>query len=102
MKKDKQIHIRLTKDDYDNIKHRSQKANLTMTDYMMKSALNKKIIVIVGYKEVFHEIRKIGININQIARKCNMGLVQQSAIEEIQTYMEQIWQLLRYSQEKTI
>lgn len=100
--KDKQIHIRLTKDDYDDIKQRSQKANLTMTDYMMKSALNKKIIVIVGYKEVFNEIRKIGININQIARKCNMSLVQQSDIEEIQTYMEQIWQLLRYSQEKTI
>ncbi len=102
MKKDKQIHIRLTKDDYDDIKQRSQKANLTMTDYMMKSALNKKIVVIVGYKEVFNEIRKIGININQIARKCNIGFIQQSDIEEIQTYMEQIWQLLRYSQEKTI
>ena len=100
--KDKQIHIRLTKDDYDDIKQRSQKANLTMTDYMMKSALNKKIIVIVGYKEVFNEMRKIGININQIARNCNMGLIQQSDIEEIQTYMEQIWQLLRYSHEKTI
>lgn len=100
--KDKQIHIRLTKDDYDDIKQRSQKANLTMTDYMMKSALNKKIIVIVGYKEVFNEMRKIGININQIARNCNMGLIQQSDIEEIQTYMEQIWQLLRYSQEKII
>lgn len=73
-----------------------------MTDYMMKSALNKKIVVIVGYKEIFNEIRKIGININQIARKCNMGLIQQSDIEEIQTYMEQIWQLLRYSQEKII
>lgn len=100
--KDKQIHIRLTKDDYDYLKQRSQKANLTMTDYMMKSALNKKIVVIVGYKEIFNEIRKIGININQIARKCNMGLIQQSDIEEIQTYMEQIWQLLRYSQEKII
>lgn len=102
MKKDKQIHIRLTKDDYDDIKERSQKANLTMTDYILKSALNKKIVVIVGYKEIFNEIRKIGININQIARNCNMGLIQQSDIEEIQTYMEQIWQLLRYSQEKII
>ena len=102
MKKDKQIHIRLTKDDYDDIKERSQKANLTMTDYILKSALTKKIVVIVGYKEIFNEIRKIGININQIARNCNMGLIQQSDIEEIQTYMEQIWQLLRYSQEKII
>ena len=73
-----------------------------MTDYMMKSALNKKIVVIFGYKEIFNEIRKIGITINQIARKCNMGLSEKNDIEEIQTYMEQIWQLLRYSQEKTI
>lgn len=100
--KDKQIHIRLTKDDYDYIKQRSQKANLTITDYILNSALNKKIVVIVGYKEVFNEIRKIGINVNQITRKCNMGLVGKSDIEEIQECMEQIWQLLRYSREKTI
>lgn len=100
--KEKQLHIRLTKENYDEIKERSQKANLTMTDYILKSALNKKIVVIVGYQEIFNEIRKIGINVNQIARKYNMGLEQQSDISEIQKYMEQIWQLLRYSQEKII
>ncbi len=100
--KEKQLHIRLTKENYDEIKERSQKANFTMTDYILKSALNKKIVVIVGYQEIFNEIRKIGININQIARKYNMGLEQQSDISEIQKYMEQIWQLLRYSKQKTI
>ena len=100
--KEKQLHIRLTKENYDEIKERSQKANLTMTDYILKSALNKKIVVIVGYQEIFNEIRKIGINVNQIARKYNMGLEQQSDISEIQKYMEQIWQLLRYSKQKTI
>lgn len=99
--KDKQIHIRLTKDDYDNIKQRSQKANLTITDYIMKSALNKEIVVITHYHEVFNEIRKIGINVNQIAKKCNMGLGEEKDIKEIEAYMEQIWQLLRYSQQKT-
>lgn len=100
--KEKQLHIRLTKEKYDEIKERSQKVNLTMTDYILKSALNKKIVVIVGYQEIFNEIRKIGINVNQIARKYNMGLEQQSDIVEIQKYMEQIWQLLRYSKQKTI
>ncbi len=100
--KEKQLHIRLTKENYDEIKERSQKANFTMTDYILKSALNKKIVVIVGYQEIFNEIRKIGINVNQIARKYNMGLEQQSDISEIQKYMEQIWQLLRYSKQKTI
>lgn len=100
--KDKQIHIRLTKEDYDEIKERSQKANLTITDYILKSALNKKIVVIVGYKEVFNEIRKIGININQIARIWNMGLGNQKDIEDIQDFMVEIWQLLRCSKQKTI
>lgn len=100
--KQKQLHIRLTKEDYDEIKERSQKSNLTITDYILKSALNKKIVVIVGYKEVFHEIRKIGININQIARNWNMGLGNKADIEDIQEFMVEIWQLLRYSKQKTI
>lgn len=100
--KNKQIHIRLTKENYDEIKQRSQKANLTITDYILKSALNKKIVVIVGYKEVFEEIRKIGININQIARSWNMGLGNKKDIDEIQEFMVEIWQLLRYSKQKII
>lgn len=100
--KSKQLHIRLTNEDYDYIKERSQKANLTMTDYIMKSVFNKKIIVIEGYKEVMAEIRKIGININQIARNWNMGLGEKSDIEEIQEFMVELWQLLRFSKQKEI
>lgn len=100
--KNKQLHIRLTNEDYDYIKERSQKANLTMTDYIMKSVFNKKIIVIEGYKEVMAEIRKIGININQIARNWNMGLEEKSDIEEIQEFMVKLWQLLRFSKQKEI
>ena len=102
MKKDKQIHIRLTNEDYNYIKQKSKTANLNMTEFIMKSVRNKKIVAIVGYKEVFNEIRKIGININQIAKKSNMGLIEEKDIIEIQEYMEQIWQLLRYSTQKTI
>lgn len=102
MKKDKQIHIRLTNEDYNYIKQKSKTANLNMTEFIMKAIRNKRIVVIVGYKEVFNEIRKIGININQIAKKSNMGLIEEKDITEIQEYMEQIWQLLRYSMQKTI
>lgn len=100
--KGKQIHIRVTDEEYNFIKERSKKANLTMTDFIMKSVCNKKIVVISSYREVFDEIRKIGININQIAKNWNMGLCEKRDIDDIQKFMVEIWRLLRYSKQEII
>lgn len=100
--KGKQIHIRVTDEEYNFIKERSKKANLTMTDFIMKSVGNKKIVVISSYREVFDEIRKIGININQIAKNWNMGLGEKRDIDDIQKFMVEIWRLLRYSKQEII
>ena len=55
MVKNKQLNIRISEDEFNYIKQRSKKANLTITGYVTKSALNKKIIVADGYKEFVSE-----------------------------------------------
>ena len=52
LNKDKNLNIRISTKDLDYIKHRSKKANLTITGYVTKCALNKKIYVYTyGYSK---------------------------------------------------
>ena len=95
MKKDKQLNIRISEKDYNYIKERSKRANLTITGYVTKSALNKKILVADGYKEFVGELRKIGININQLAKNSNLGINTNSDICKFQKDISNIWQSLK-------
>lgn len=95
MVKNKQLNIRISEDDFNYIKQRSKKANLTITGYVTKSALNKKILVADGYKEFVSELRKIGVNINQIAKNSNAGINTNPDIREFQKDINNIWQSLK-------
>lgn len=95
MVKNKQLHIRISEQDYNYIKEKSKKANLTITGYVTKSALNKKIYVADGYKEFISELRKIGINLNQIAKSCNAGINKNPNVSEFQKDINRIWQSLK-------
>lgn len=96
MKKDKQLNIRISQEDYNYIRERSKRANLTITGYVTKSALNKKILVADGYKEFVGELRKIGVNLNQIARNSNAGINTNPDISKFQKDINVIWQSLKY------
>ena len=56
MNKDKTLNIRISTKDLNYIKQKSQKAKLTITDYVTKCALNKTIYVYDGYKEFLNEL----------------------------------------------
>ena len=93
--KNKDLHIRISEDDLNYIKERSRLAKLTLTEFVTKSALNKKILVADGYKEFTGELRRIGINLNQIARNSNAGLNTNPNILEFQKDINAIWQSLK-------
>ena len=102
LNKDENLNIRISTKDLNYIKQRSKKANLTITGYVTKCALNKKIYVYDGYKEFLAELRKIGININQIARACNSGYVSNPSIDLFQKELKNIWQSLKSKPPKEI
>ncbi|MGM8288948.1 plasmid mobilization protein [Clostridium perfringens] len=72
-KRDKQIKFYVTEKEYKEIKKKVEKSKLKQTDYLIKSALNKKIIVVDGLKEILLELSREGNNLNQIAKKINEG-----------------------------
>ena len=68
-----------------------------MEAYLRKMAIDGYIIQI-DHAAMTAEIQKIGVNINQIARRVNAtGSVYQEDIEEIKGVLAEIWRLQRLS-----
>lgn len=81
--KGRKMSIRISDSDLQKIHHKSDKANLTLTEYVTKACLGKQIFVIKGLDEVIRQQKAIGRNLNQIATLCNMGKVTCFNLAEI-------------------
>jgi len=71
--------------------------------YLRKMAIDGYIIQVdySAIKEQAAEIQKIGVNINQIAKRINStGNAYEQDIKEIKGALEKIWQLQRYTLSK--
>ena len=71
-----------------------------MAAYLRKSAIDGYIIQTAhsDIKAMTAEIQKIGVNVNQIAKRVNtIGSVYQEDIEEIKGVLAEIWRLQRLS-----
>lgn len=91
-KREKQIKFYVNEKEYDQIKKKVEKSKLKQQEYLIKSALNKKIIVIDGLKEILLELSREGNNLNQIAKKINEG--EQKDIKEIKNKLNNLWDLI--------
>lgn len=65
-----------------------------MSRFVRNSCLEKELIVIEDLKEFTKELHKIGVNLNQITRLCNEGLIQCPDIKETQETLKNIFQEL--------
>ena len=71
-----------------------------MAAYLRKIAIDGYIVQVdhTDIKAMTAEIQKIGVNINQIAKRVNAtGSVYQEDIEEIKGVLAEIWRLQRLS-----
>ena len=50
-----------------------KKSKLTQSEYLLRSALDKNILVVEGLKEILIELSREGNNLNQISRALNQG-----------------------------
>lgn len=75
--KDTKYAFRINKQDLEQIKNIAKRSNLSTTDYITKVALKEKITVIDGFKEFSYEVRRLGNNLNQIAKLSHSGIVNQ-------------------------
>ena len=71
--------------------------------YLRKMAIDGYIIQLdyTAVKEQTAEIQKVGVNVNQIAKRVNStGNAYKEDLEEIKGALDKIWQLQRYTLSK--
>lgn len=92
----KQIVIRMTDQEIEAVKKKIDQSGMRQQEYLIKALTQKEIISTDGIKELLPEMKRIGNNINQIARNCNEG--DQATRDEIRKVGEELndtWRLLR-------
>ena len=88
--------FRLNEKEYEQIKEKVKESGLPQQQFLLKTALEKDIIHIKEFQTLIFHIKKIGVNINQIAKHCNeTGVISNDDIEEIKEGVNMIWQLLK-------
>lgn len=90
--------FRLTEDEYKVIKNKVSELGISQQQFLLKTALGKKIINIKEYQSVMLQIKKIGTNINQIAKHANeTGIITDCEIADVKEGLDNIWRLLNRS-----
>ena len=98
-KRNKTIAIRCTEEEYQRIHDKAEQYGLKLNDFVIRSALGKKIIVAEGLGEIVKQQKAIGRNLNQIATLANMDRLTvvnfQSLLDEHINVTSMIGELLR-------
>ena len=74
--RDVTITVRCTEDERRKIRERATSRGLKLSDFVLRSALGKKIIVLDGFHELSKQLKAVGNNLNQLTRLCNEGRVK--------------------------
>lgn len=70
-----------------------------LSAYLRKAAIDGKIEIhdYSGLKEINYNLRKIGVNINQIAKRINeTNSIYQSDMEDIQRKVNEVWRTQKF------
>lgn len=88
--------FRLTEEEYKKIKEKVEESGISQQQFLLKTALEKEVIHIKEFQELIFQIKKIGTNVNQIARHANeTGVVSDTELTEVKGGLNQIWQSLK-------
>ena len=100
--RNKKMTFRLAENEYKIIKEKIEKSEMTQQNFLLKTALEKEFINIRQFQVLIFQIKKIGVNVNQIVRLCNeTGSVSESNVLGIRKELEKIWQLLKQLRTRT-
>ena len=82
-KRNRTITIRCTEEEYERIHNKAQRNKLSLSDFVLRSAMEKKIIVADGLDEVAKQQKAIGRNLNQIAMLAHEGRLHSVRLDEL-------------------
>ena len=82
-KRNRTITIRCTDDEYNRIHNKAERYKLSLSDFVLRSALDKKIVVADGLDDVAKQKKAIGRNLNQIAMLAHEGRLHSVRLDEL-------------------
>lgn len=94
MKKNERIEIRLTPEEKTMIINNSVKTNTTISEYLIKSATKKEIVVINDLDKLVIQLRKLGNNVNQLTKLANGRVITCVELGGVKKELSKIWQSL--------
>ena len=96
----KQHNLRILDSDFDVIKAKAEKANMSITDYIIVSAKQQQIIILDDLRPLCHELRKIGTNLNQLTILAHQGKITCVNLLSLDEAVKSLWQPLNLLTEK--
>lgn len=94
-KRQKSVAFRLSESEFSQLQERIKNSGMTSQEFLLRSALDKPILEKSVYQELLLEFRRQGVNLNQIARACNVGNFDIPGIEKLIKELEEKWQSLK-------
>ena len=94
MRKTERIEIRLTPEEKTMIINNSVKTNTTISEYLIKSATKKEIVVINDLDKLVIQLRKLGNNVNQLTKLANGRVITCVELGGVKKELSKIWQSL--------
>ncbi|MBA1334855.1 MAG: hypothetical protein HPY66_0476 [Firmicutes bacterium] len=93
--KDKKFAFRVRECDLNQIRLKAKRAKMTVTDYLVASALGKDIVVIDGVEPLIGQMKAVGKNLNQLTTLAHMGRIQAVRLDEVREAFGDIAAALR-------
>lgn len=93
----KKITFRLSLSELSQLQERIEKSEMSSQEFLLRSVLDKPLVPKTVYQEILLEIRRQGVNLNQIARACNVGNFseEKERLAEVLNTLEEKWQSLK-------
>jgi hypothetical protein len=92
----KQLSFRVSEEEYQQLQEKISESGKNQQEYILSCVLEKQIVNTDGIKELLPELKRIGNNLNQIAKALNgTAYYPYNLITQNQKELEKIWQLLK-------
>ena len=92
----KQIVIRMNDQEYEVVKRKVEESGKKQQEYLIQALTERQIVNTEGVRELIPELKRIGNNLNQIARSCNEGnQATHEEVHQIGEELNEVWRLLR-------
>ena len=94
---EKQLSFRVSEEEYQQLQEKISESGKNQQEYILSCVLEKQIVNTDGIKELIPELKRIGNNLNQIAKRCNEGgmLPSEAEVRKHGEELNKVWQSLR-------